>query len=58
MVETDPDKYADGLAAAKAGAKARGLYFWVYKGSLYVDNGYDTSREASEEESIMFAMLI
>jgi len=58
MVETDMNKYAEGLAAAKAGAEARGLYFWVYEGYLYVADGYDTSREASEEESIMFAMLI
>jgi hypothetical protein len=57
-METDCDKYAEGLAAAKTSAEARGLYFYVYEGYLYIEDGEDTVREASEEESIMFSMLV
>ena len=57
MFETDLNKYKEGLAEAKSHAEARGLYFWVYEGYLYVD-GDNNSREATEEESIMFAMLV
>lgn len=58
-METDCDKYAEGLAAAKTSAEARGLYFYVYKGCLYIEDGEDTvARKASEEESIMFSMLV
>ncbi len=57
MIEADPDKYVDGLAAAKAKAEELGLYFWVYRGYLYVADGYDTSREATEEETIMWCII-
>jgi hypothetical protein len=50
------DEFSDGLQKSRECADKNGLYFYIFEGFLYLNDGMDT-REATDEENIMWNIL-